>query len=100
MIANKRLDSGSYAVHGGRIEMLDTVPEAGMMSVYCTCGRIVPLDRSEMRVRLKLGKKLECMSCRNARISHEIDVMNDHFNGIDEPDASLLRPSGNPFLKN
>ncbi len=90
MIANKKLSSGSYAVTGGRIEMLDAFPKADMMSVYCACGRIVPLDRSEMHIRLGLGKKLECVSCRNARISREIDVMNDHFNGIDEQDADLF----------
>ena len=62
-----------------------------MMSVYCECGRIVVLDRAEMRLRLGLGKELECSTCRNARISREIDAMNDHFNGIEEPDGLLLR---------
>lgn len=82
--------SGSYAsMHGMRT--LDSLAEASMMSVYCQCGRIVVLDRSEMRVRLSLGKELECTSCRNARISFEIDAMNDHFNGIEEPDGLLLR---------
>ena len=60
------------------------------MSVYCECGRIVILDRAEMKIRLSLGKELECMSCRNARISREIDALNDHFNGIDEVDCELL----------
>ncbi len=58
-----------------------------LMSVYCTCGRIVVLDRAEMKLRLSLGKELECTRCRNARISFEIDAMNDHYNGIEEVDA-------------
>ena len=43
-----------------------------------------------MKIRLSLGKELECMNCRNARISREIDALNDHFNGIDEVDCELL----------
>ncbi|MDO5862548.1 MAG: hypothetical protein Q4Q58_07150 [Thermoplasmata archaeon] len=64
--------------------------EASMMSVYCSCGRIVVLDRNEMRLRLRLGKELECTSCRNQRISMEIDAMDNHYNGIEEADGLLL----------
>lgn len=84
-------DSGSYASHRGILRTLDTMAESSMMSVYCTCGRIVIQDRAEMRVRLALGKELECSACRNARISVEIDAMNDHFNGVEEADGLLLR---------
>ena len=30
------------------------------------------------------------MTCRNARISREIDALNDHFNGVDEADCELF----------
>ncbi len=90
MIGKTERDSVSLASQHGFMRTLDTTAEISMMSVYCTCGRIVVLDRSEMRLRLSLGKELECTSCRNARISHEIDVINDHFEGIDEPDPMFL----------
>lgn len=90
MIDNKLQNSGSYASHEGYLRTLDVMAEASMMSVYCSCGRIVVLDRSEMRLRLRLGKELECTSCRNRRISEEIDEMDSHFNGIEEPDGILL----------
>ncbi len=91
LIGKNMIASGSHASQRGYLRTLDTLAEESMMSVYCVCGRIVVLDRSEMKLRLNLGKELECSSCRNRRISHEIDVMNDHFNGIEEPDGLLLR---------
>lgn len=92
MRTEEEYNSVSYASQKGYLRTLDTMAEASMMSVYCPCGRIVVLDRSEMRVRLGLGKELECTSCRNQRISQEIDAMNDHFNGIEESDEVLFRP--------
>lgn len=83
-------DSVSYASHGAELRTLDNMVANAVMSVYCNCGRIVVLDRSEMRLKLSLGKELECMSCRNARISREIDALNDHFNGVEEVDDWLL----------
>ena len=50
-----------------------------MKKIYCKCGCIIGLDSSEMKLKLKLGKELECTDCRNARISREIDEMNMHF---------------------
>jgi hypothetical protein len=52
------------------------------MCVYCACGRIVGLDRSEMQLKLALGKELQCTVCRNERISREIDYFNDLYNGL------------------
>ena len=91
MMRSNAYNSGSYASERGYMRTLDTMAEASMMSVYCVCGRIVVLDRSEMRLRLSLGKELECSSCRNRRISREIDEMDAHFNGIEEPEGALLR---------
>ena len=90
MKATEDSNSGSYLPRRGYLRPLDTIAESSMMSVYCECGRIVVLDRAEMHLRLGLGKELECSTCRNARISREIDAMNDHFNGIEEPDGLLL----------
>ncbi len=66
---------------------LDTLMDGPLMSVYCKCGRIVVLDRSEMRLKLSLGKDLQCMKCRNMRISEEIDALDNLFNGIVEEDC-------------
>ena len=82
--------SGSYASRNANLRTLDRICGNAAMSVYCECGRIVILDRSEMKLRLSLGKELECMTCRNARISREIDALNAHFNGVDEADCELF----------
>ncbi len=79
-------NSGCYATSHIEPYHLDGFNEKSSMSVYCTCGRIVILGKAEMKTRLELGKELECMSCRNRRISREIDMMNDHYNGIEETD--------------
>ena len=52
-----------------------------MKKIYCKCGRIIGLDYSQMKLKLALGKELECTECRNARISRDIDELNDHFSG-------------------
>ncbi len=70
---------GSLAELGGYI-----APELG--KVYCTCGRIVDLDRSTINLKRQLGKPIECNSCRNRRISCEIDLLDRHFLGEEEED--------------
>ncbi len=57
------------------------------MCVYCSCGRIVSLDRQEMKLKLSLKKELQCVACRNARISKEIDALNMIFDGIVEEEC-------------
>ena len=52
-----------------------------MKKIYCRCGRIIGLDSAEMKLKLKLGKELECTECRNARISRDIDELNMIFSG-------------------
>ena len=79
-------DSVSYVSGNGTMRTLDSAATSMMMSVYCSCGRIVVLDRSDMKLKLSLGKQLECMSCRNARISEEIDSINNHFDGVQDDD--------------
>lgn len=64
-------------------ETLDDVNVESMMNVYCQCGRIVWLDRLVMSLKLRIGKNLECTTCRNIRISNDIDILNRHFEGED-----------------
>ncbi len=90
MIETQDCYSGSYGYAGTCYRTLDRMSACSTMSVYCQCGRIVVLDRAGMKLRLSLGKELECMQCRNARISSEIDAMNNHFDGVEETDDWLL----------
>lgn len=55
-----------------------------MRKIYCKCGRIIGMDSNQMKLKLDLGKDLECTCCRNARISKDIDELNTHFGGIEE----------------
>lgn len=59
--------------------------------VYCPCGCIVDLDKNTIKLKLNLGKSIECMRCRNNRISAEIEMMERHFSGNsdEEPDWLL-----------
>ena len=41
--------SGSYASRNANLRTLDRICGNAAMSVYCECGRIVILDRSEMK---------------------------------------------------
>jgi hypothetical protein len=47
-----------------------------MRKVYCTCGSIVDLDCDYFYRRMNLGKQVECIRCRNERVSREIDELN------------------------
>jgi len=58
--------------------------------VYCPCGCIVGLDKKTISLKQKLGKNIECMTCRNSRISAEIDFMERHFSGTSDDDSDWL----------
>jgi hypothetical protein len=73
---------GSYIPHAQSRIRLDKFSSKDEMCVYCACGRIVALDRSEMKLKLALGKDLECTACRNRRISEEIDYLNNLYDGV------------------
>ncbi len=60
------------------------------MKIYCACGRIVDLDKREMNIKKSLKKELECPACRNARISRDIDILNEHFDGPASAEESLI----------
>lgn len=65
---------------------IDRIDSSLMKKVYCACGCIIDLDKSYFKRRMDLRKDIECVHCRNARISREIDDLNAHFNGesVDE----------------
>ena len=58
------------------VPTLDQIRSSALKKIYCKCGRIVGLDKSQMAVKLKLKKELECPICRNLRISKDIDELN------------------------
>lgn len=82
MIDNEAHHSSSYVPRSHARVRLDRFDSANEMCVYCSCGRIVALDRSEMMLKLSLKKELECTTCRNRRISNEIDYLNDLYDGL------------------
>lgn len=79
LIGDGIYDSPRYASEGMYDTDYEVFDPKNTMSVYCSCGRIVNLDRDEMNIRISLGKELECSKCRNQRISIEIDALNEHF---------------------
>ena len=77
--------------HGGtRALDLPALGKGSMRKIYCTCGRIVDIDSGYFKIRMGLGKSLECSFCRNQRVGREIDELNDHFLGIDEDDREAV----------
>ena len=75
---------------GGQIHTLDNANSRCLMKIYCACGRIVDLDKKEMKLKLTLKKDTECTLCRNMRISRDIEGLNDHFDGNFAEDQELL----------
>ena len=58
---------------------IDKIDCSKMKKIYCACGSIVDLDGEYLTRRLKLSKEVECVHCRNLRISREIDELNAIF---------------------
>ena len=82
MSDEKTTECGSCARRKPSSIRLDRLDLDNEMCVYCACGRIVTLDRSEMQLKLSLGKELQCTTCRNRRISEEIDFLNNLYDGL------------------
>lgn len=68
----------------GQYVTLDSVSPKAFKKIYCSCGRIVDLDRKGVDLKEKLGKNPECIKCRNVRISREIDALDAHFDGTED----------------
>ncbi len=71
----------SSNIRPSTIVTFNVVGMTKMKKIYCKCGRIIGLDYSQMKLKLALGKELECTECRNARISKDIDDLNCIFDG-------------------
>lgn len=69
---------------------LDAAGPRSFMKICCACGKIVDLDKKEMKIKKSLKKELECPACRNARISMEIDFLNGLFDGSLQAEEDIL----------
>lgn len=65
---------------GGEI-MLGSYPKS---KALCSCGEIAEMDSSTVRLKRRLGKDIECRTCRNQRIAREHEVLDMHFSGQGE----------------
>jgi hypothetical protein len=58
--------------------------ESPKRKVLCLCGAIADVDSGIASTKKKLGKSVECRSCRNERIAQEMEDLRNHFTGEDE----------------
>jgi hypothetical protein len=61
-----------------------------MNKALCGCGALTDLDSEVIRRKKDLGKRVECTSCRNHRIAEEHEILDIHFQGLDEEDFYKL----------
>ena len=52
---------------------------SSFQKIYCRCGRILDFDRCGCELKTQLHKQVECSRCRNERISHELDLLDEHY---------------------
>ncbi len=57
--------------------------ESPKRKVLCLCGGIADVDSGIASTKKRLGKSVECRSCRNERIAQEIEDLRSHFAGED-----------------
>ena len=57
--------------------------ESPKRKVLCLCGAIADVDIGMASTKKKLGKSIECRSCRNERIAQEMEELRSHFTGED-----------------
>jgi hypothetical protein len=55
-----------------------------MKKALCGCGELVDLDTDTVIRKKLLGKRVECVNCRNRRIAVEKESMERHFLGLEE----------------
>ncbi len=72
------------------MSVMGLMPMEEVTKVYCSCGRIVDLDKRTIHLKQRLGKDVECMRCRNSRISADIDLLERHFSGCLEEESEFL----------
>ena len=66
-------------------EMLGDVMfgESPKRKVLCLCGAVADVDSRIASTKKRLGKSVECRSCRNERIAQEMEELRSHFSGED-----------------
>ncbi len=57
--------------------MLGTENPKYFTKIYCSCGRLVDIDRNACKLKKSLHKDLECAHCRNLRIARDIELLNE-----------------------
>ncbi len=55
--------------------------ESPKRKVLCLCGAIADVDSGIASTKKRLGKSIECRSCRNERIAQEMEDLRSHFTG-------------------
>jgi hypothetical protein len=63
--------------------------ESPKRKVLCLCGAIADVDSGIASTKKRLGKSVECRSCRNERIAKEMEDLRNHFIGEDEETRDL-----------
>jgi hypothetical protein len=58
--------------------------ESPKRKVLCLCGAIADVDSGIASTKKRLGKSVECRSCRNERIAQEMADLRSHFTGEDD----------------
>ncbi len=55
--------------------------ESPKRKILCLCGAIADVDSGIASTKKRLGKSIECRSCRNERIAQEMEDLRSHFTG-------------------
>lgn len=50
----------------------------------CSCGKIVEMDSTVVRLKRRLGKEIECRTCRNERIGKDFEALETHSRGEED----------------
>jgi hypothetical protein len=61
-----------------------------MKKALCGCGELVDLDTDIVLRKRILGKRVECVNCRNRRIALERDELDRHYLGLEEEETGWV----------
>ncbi len=61
--------------------------ESPKRKVLCLCGAVADVDSRIASTKKRLGKNIECRSCRNERIAQEMEELRSHFSSENEEDC-------------
>jgi len=54
-----------------------------MNKALCGCGALADLDSEVVKRKKGLGKRVECVNCRNRRIAMERELLDRQFQGLE-----------------